>query len=95
MSRVQYSARGFALCRSCGEEVAWRRNLKTLKTAPINARVSPTGNVRLLDDGEHYQVLKASEAEAARKRGEPLHDSHFRSCPRAQVWRGNGKARTA
>lgn len=74
-------------CRSCGVEVYDLRHVRTGKTAPIEVRLSPGGNIAVDLATGHYSNLTAMALTVARAAGVELRVSHFVSCPSATSWR--------
>jgi hypothetical protein len=75
-------------CRSCGAEVIWT-STRGGKTMPVDAEPHPDGTVALTYDPLHdgivvAEVLGPLEAMAS---DDPLHRSHFATCPHADDWR--------
>lgn len=72
-------------CRSCGQPVYFLRSLRsrrTGKTAPIDAKPAPGGNIRVdLEAGAYDLVPKA-------ERTGPLRINHFATCRDSHAWHG-------
>jgi hypothetical protein len=78
-----------AACRSCGASVVWVVTADA-KRMPVDASPSPAGNVHLdVSDPRMTRavVYTGGVLDAARSAGEPLHTSHFATCPHARSWR--------
>lgn len=70
-----------ATCRSCGASIVWATT-PSGKVMPLDAFCSTVGTIRLNADGS-CTVMPA----LARVPGEPLHTSHFATCPDAAAHR--------
>lgn len=75
-------------CRGCGAEIVFAGTVNG-KAMPVDLLPEPGGNVRLLDqDGLAYvEVLGPLEQQIAEDAGEPLHYSHFATCPNQEEFR--------
>ena len=74
-------------CKSCNAPIIWAQNESTGRAMPIDADPVDGGNVLILDpepDGIWFRVLNKEEVA---KMQEPLHTSHFQTCPNAGEWR--------
>lgn len=82
-------------CDSCGAAVYDLHNDRTGKLAPIDAMPSQYGGtVRIVWNQDNpelstYHVLGKAEraARVGVENPEPMHRSHFATCPNAQRWR--------
>ena len=71
---------GVTLCRSCGAELYMLAHEKTGKLAPVTARPTVGGNIRVdLVTGTYAIVPKA-------QRFGPLRVNHFSDCRQAARW---------
>lgn len=72
-------------CRSaeCGKPILWAHTGE--KYMPVDVERVDDGNVRLSrgEDPPRATVLSGQELVQARVAGEPLHKSHFATCPAA------------
>lgn len=82
-------------CDSCGAAVYDLLNDRTGKRAPIDALATPYGGTVRIDwnrddpESSKYHVLNKAEraARVGVESPEPMHRSHFATCPSAQGWR--------
>ncbi|MHB8573573.1 MAG: hypothetical protein ACYDAY_11580 [Candidatus Dormibacteria bacterium] len=79
-------------CRDCGAPIIFARSTTTGKTAPVDAKPDPTGNIVLFDHGPRkhtYAVVGVAEfADMLR------FTSHFQTCPVMQQRRAAQVARS-
>lgn len=73
-------------CSSCNASIRWAET-QAGKKMPLDALTSARGNVRLERATNVATVLAGNDLAEARARFEPLHLSHFASCPRAAAHR--------
>ncbi len=76
-------------CSSCGSPVTWAQT-DAGKQMPVDTTPADGGNCRVWrDDWGKVRVhaLKQDELQAARAAHEPLHFSHFATCPNAKKHR--------
>lgn len=73
-----------AECRSCGAEIYWAIT-NNGKRMPVDYLPTPEGTIAIeYPKGPLLAiVLHGDELLAAREAGEPLHLSHFATCPNA------------
>lgn len=72
-------------CGSCDAPILWARTQRD-ERMPVDAAPDPDlGNVILTGTAPHLRagVLARGQAEGARAAGQPLHTSHFATCPHA------------
>ena len=76
-------------CRSCGAPVLWATVELSGKQMPVDADPAPEGNVLIQrEPGRVWaRVLTGHDLHQARHEDEPLHRSHFSTCPDAATWR--------
>lgn len=78
-------------CNSCHAPVIWAET-RTGKRMPVDTRPHPDGNVRIVAHPSGVQmaeVLGPLEVAAAEQ---PLHRSHFATCPNAAQHRRGGRS---
>ncbi len=80
-------------CRSCGAPVVWIV-YPTGKRAPLDAQPHADGTIKRFDPTMSATVLTGSELATARANGDPLHRSHFATCPNAAQHRKPREAGT-
>jgi len=71
-------------CASCGAEIIWCRT-DTGKRMPVDAHPATDGNFIL--DGDPQLPTARSVARVDSEPGQPLHRSHFATCPHADRYR--------
>ena len=76
-------------CRACRADIVFAGTVNG-RPMPVDALPQPGGNVRLRDDDgfARAEVLGPLEQQLADDEGEPLHYSHFATCPDADEFRG-------
>lgn len=62
-------------CRSCGEPIWWLKHKTTHKLAPIEVKITSSGNVVVFPLSSTYEI---------RSHGD--HMNHFATCPQAKNW---------
>lgn len=62
---------------------------------PIDPMPNRNGNIRVVRaTRDQAHVLAGRNLDQARRSGEKLYVSHFKTCPQAQQWRGERGARS-
>ena len=68
-------------CTSCQRSIHMVRSDSTGNWMPVDDEATPDGNIRLDLHRRTATVLAGDRLEKARSFGEPLHVSHFVTCP--------------
>lgn len=80
-------------CRSCNAPILWAITPKG-RRMPLDPEPTPEGNLRLTPIPDRTPLvgkpLTGEDLEAAQASGEPLHTSHFATCPDARQHRHRG-----
>ncbi len=88
--RQQTIARAAGRCGTCNSRVIWTLTAAE-KRMPVDPDPATEGNLLLVPSqtGRHVRsiVLRDRGLETAAARGEPLHLSHFATCPQADKHR--------
>ena len=86
-------APGESHCQSCGAEITWVRNISTGKRMPLDGHDLAWPRITRTGTGPHDggQTDAALVELATRDQTEPMHVSHFSTCPQAKTWRGRNR----
>lgn len=74
------------ICKTCKAPIRWVKLSKTGKNIPLDPEPSPEGNVYISTSGRAL-VLDKDLVKRAKAADEPLHTSHFATCPQADAHR--------